>query len=725
VNKLARWCFHHRWTVLITWVVAVILVAGIGHSAGSKYANNFTFPKTDSGDALNLLKSSFPSQAGGSDQIVIQAKSGKLTDPATEAAVTAMLKKVETLPQVAGTTSPYSARGEISKDGTIGLGAVNWTVQDNNVDKSSADAVIKAAQSIDSSSVQVQLDGNAITNATTKSGQGLSDILGIGFALVIMIFAFGSLLLPLLPLLSALLAIGIGSSVDELLTHVLSIPSFAPIVAVLVGLGVGIDYALFILTRHRNELKAGRSPEEAAVLALDTAGRAVFFAGITVCIALLGMFALGVSFLYGVAVSAALVVALTMLASITLLPAMLGFVGMKALRPNDRATLAATGYIPPSPGFWERWARFIEGRSRILAVFALGVIVVVALPFFSMHLGLSDSGNNPKNSTTRQAYNLLAKGFGPGFNGPLELVAEIHGAADLTHFNQLTAAIKTEPGVVAVSSTTVSPNGDVAIANVYPTTAPENVATSNLLRRLRDTAVPEAEAGSSLVVHIGGATALGVDFSHVISQKLPFFVGIVVVLAFLLLACVFRSLVIPLTASIMNLLSIGGALGVMTAAFQYGWGKTILSLSENGPIDVFVPVLLFAILFGLSMDYEVFLVSRMHEEWVKTGDNREAVTEGQAQTGRVITAAAIIMIFVFGSFIFGGSRVIEEVGVGFASAIFLDAFVIRTVLVPALMHSFGRYNWWLPDWLDRILPRLNIEGETPPPIEPTRVSASV
>jgi putative drug exporter of the RND superfamily len=541
-----------------------------------------------------------------------------------------------------------------------------------------------------------------------------------------MIFAFGSLLLPLLPLLSALLAILVGTSIDDALTHVIAIPSFAPIVAVLVGLGVGIDYALFILTRHRNELKAGRSPEEAAVLALDTAGRAVFFAGITVCIALLGMFALGVSFLYGVAVSAALVVALTMLASITLLPAMLGFVGMKALRPNDRAAVASNGFIPNAPGFWSRWATFIEGRSRILAVFALGVIVVVALPFFSMHLGLSDAGNDPTSSTTRQAYNLLAKGFGPGFNGPLEVVAEIHDPGDLTRLDQFLADAKTQPGVVSVSpKATLSPSGDVAIAEIYPSTPPEDVATANLLHRLRDSAVPKAESGSSLVVHIGGATALGVDFAHVISQKLPLFVGLVVVLAFILLACVFRSLVVPLTASVMNLLSIGAALGVMTAAFQYGWGKSLLSLSENGPIDVFVPVLLFAILFGLSMDYEVFLVSRMHEEWVKTHDNRKAVTAGQAQTGRVITAAAIIMIFVFGSFIFGGNRVIEEVGVGFASAILLDAFVIRTVLVPALMHTFGRYNWWLPSWLDRVLPQLNVEGAELPPEPEKRIPVSV
>jgi putative drug exporter of the RND superfamily len=719
VRNLARWCFRHRWTVLIAWIVAVIVIGGIGNAIGSKYANNFSFPQTDSGDAVKLLQSAFPSQAGGSDQLVFQARTGKLEDPAIRSSVTGMLAKLDHLPYVANTTSPFGPRGEISKDGTIGLGTVNWTVQDNDVPKAAAQRVIDTAQSINGPDVRVELNGSAIENVVTKDTQSTSDILGIAFALVIMCVAFGSILLPLLPLLSALLAIGVGTSINDALTHVMSIPSFAPIVAVLVGLGVGIDYALFIVTRYRNELKAGRSPEDAVVLALDTAGRAVLFAAITVCIALLGMFALGVSFLYGVAVSAALVVALTMFASITLLPAMLGFIGLKALRRKDRAAVAAHEVVPSPPGFWDRWAKFIEGRSRILAVFALGAIVVIALPFFSLNLGLSDAGNDPANSTTRQAYELLSEGFGPGFNGPLELVGEIHGPTDLAHFSRLVDEVRTQPGVVTASPVIQSPSGQVAIATVYPTTAPEDVATANLLKHLRSSVVPPAVAGSSLVVHIGGATALGVDFAHVISEKLPFFVGIVVVLAFLLLTAVFRSLLIPVTASLMNLLSIGAALGVMTAAFQFGWGKTLLSLSEKGPIDVFIPVLLFAILFGLSMDYEVFLVSRMHEEWTKRHDNRAAITAGQAQTGRVITAAAIIMIFVFASFIFGGSRVVKEVGIGFASAILVDAFLIRTILVPALMHTFGRYNWWLPRWLDRVLPRLNVEGsEQPEPPEP-------
>jgi RND superfamily putative drug exporter len=423
------------------------------------------------------------------------------------------------------------------------------------------------------------------------------------------------------------------------------------------------------------------------------------------------MFALQVSFLYGVALSAALVVVLTMLASLTLLPAMLGFFGMKTLRRSERRRLEAEGpQVEREQGFWWRWARQLQGRALFLSVAALAVVVVLALPYFSMRLGLTDAGNNPTSSTTRQAYDLLARGFGPGFNGPLQVVAEINSPADRARFAGYVQSLGDLPGVAAVVPPRVSPNGRAQVAIVFPTSAPQAVQTTQLLHRLRGT-VPAAEAGSTLNIHIGGPTAIQEDFARILAHKMPQFVGVVVILAFLLLMVVFRSLLIPLVASIMNLLSIGAALGVMTAAFQWGWGKSLLGFTRAGPIEVFLPVLMFAILFGLSMDYEVFLVSRMHEEWVRTGDSQRSVTVGQAETGRVITAAALIMILVFLAFILGGQIVIKEVGLGFAAAIFVDAFVIRTVLVPALMHVFGRANWWLPGWLDRILPTLHVEPE--------------
>jgi RND superfamily putative drug exporter len=696
---------------LLLWVVALVVFGGIDRAVGASYANNFSLPATDSSRALDVLKAHFPSQAGDSEQIVLQAKSGTLHDPAVQAEVTAMLERVANLPHVRSVTSPYGAGGQISADGTIGLATVYLDALAQNVPKAAVSKLISTAKAADSSVLNVQLGGNAIEN-NRQSQQPTSEALGILFALIVLFFAFRrSFLCALLPLISALMAIGLGTSIIGILTHVLAVPQFGPILATLVALGVGVDYALFIVSRHRTGLLAGRTPEDAAVTALNTSGRAVLVAGLTICIALLGMFALQVSFLYGVALSAAFVVVLTMLASLTLLPAMLGFFGLKALRRSERRQLEHDGPQPEEvQGFWLRWSERLANRAGILSILSLGLIVVLALPFFSLRLGLDDAGNDPASSTTRQAYDLLAKGFGPGFNGPLQVVGQVSSPADRARFADFVNSLESFPGVARVVPPRSSPDGKAEVAIVFPKTAPQAAQTTTLLHQLRHAAA-QAEAGSPLVVHVGGVTAIGEDFSHILAQKMPQFVGVVVVLAFLLLMVVFRSLLVPLVASIMNLLSIGAALGIMTAAFQYGWGKSILGFTRAGPIEVFVPVLMFAILFGLSMDYEVFLVSRIHEEWIRTGDNEQAVTRGQAETGRVITAAALIMILVFASFIFGGELVIKMVGVGFAGAIFVDAFIIRTVLVPAVMHVLGPANWWLPGWLDRILPRVHVEPE--------------
>jgi RND superfamily putative drug exporter len=723
---VARWCFRKRWLVLAFWLIALLVFGAADRTVGAKYANNFSLPATDSSRALDILRTQFPAQAGDSEQIVVQAKTGTLNDAETRAEVEAMLARVAELPHVRSVTSPYELGGQISKDGTIGLATVNLDALAQNVPKSAVDQLISTAQSSDSSVLNVQLGGNAIQNSQ-NSRQPTSVFLGVLFALVVLFFAFRrSLLCALLPLISALMAIAVGTSIIGLFTHVLSVPQFGPILATLVALGVGVDYALFIVSRHRNGLLAGRSPEDAAITALNTSGRAVFFAGLTICIALLGMFALQVSFLYGVALSAAFVVALTMLASLTLLPAMLGFFGMKALRRRERQRLLADGPQPEEvQGFWRRWAERLSGRAEILSVVALGLIVVLALPFFSMRLGLTDAGNDPASSTTRQAYDLLAKGFGPGFNGPLQVVAEVKSPGDKARFASFVDSLQGQPGVARVVPPRTSPNGRAQVAIVFPTSAPQDAKTTALLHRLRH-AVPAAVAGTTMAIHIGGFTAIGEDFSHILASKMPFFVAVVVVLAFLLLMVVFRSLLVPLVASVMNLLSIGAALGVITAVFQWGWGKSLLGFTKPGPIEVFVPVMMFAILFGLSMDYEVFLVSRMHEEWTRTRDNERAVIVGQAETGRVITAAALIMILVFLSFVLGGQVVIKLVGVGFAAAIFVDAFIIRTVLVPSLMHVIGPANWWLPGWLDRILPRVHVEPdditEAGPPLEPVGAS---
>ncbi len=717
---LARWCFRHRKIVLPAWLIALVLVGGIAKSAGSTYTNNFSFPSTDSSRALDVVKANFPSQSGDSDQIVVQAKTGTLHTPEVQSAVNEMLTNVEHLSFVTGVTSPYSS-GLISKDGTIGLATVQLDKQAQNISSAEAKELIKTAQAVDHTLINVQLGGQAVQQGENQGGGSSDFIVGALLALVVLFFAFRrSFLCALLPLLTAVVAIGIGTSFIGILSHVFSVPQFATQLAELIALGVGVDYSLFIVNRHRRELLAGRTPEEAVVRALNTSGRAVFVAGLTVCIALLGMFALGLTFLYGVSVGAALVVLLTMLSALTLLPAMLGFYGEKALSRRDRKQLRrdAEGQLGPdqrasrggSP-FWEWWAAVVERRSAILSVLGLALIVVVALPFFSMRLGLADSGEDPSSSTTKQAYDLLAKGFGPGFNGPLQVVGEINGPEDQARFDSFIAQLKTTPGVAAVQPPRLSPNGKAVVAFVYPSYSPQAVQTTDLVNHIRGE-VPNATAGSSLAIHVGGTTAGGIDFSKVLSEKLPLFLAVIIVLAFLLLAAVFRSILVPLTASIMNVLSIGAALGVITAAFQFGWLQPVLGFSRAGPIEVYLPVLMFAVLFGLSMDYEVFLVSRIHEEWVKTGDNRQAVTRGQAETGRVITAAALIMILVFLSFsLINNSLVIQEFGIGFSAAIVIDAFVVRTVLVPSVMHVLGPSNWWIPKWMDRTLPTFHIEAE--------------
>ena len=533
-------------------------------------------------------------------------------------------------------------------------------------------------------------------------------------ALIVLGIAFGALFAAVTPIVTALIAIGIGYALSGLLSHVLAIVSFAPILGVLIGLGVGIDYALFIVTRHRSGIRAGQSVEDAAASAINTAGRAVLFAGLTVAIALLGQFALGLSFLYGVAVTATVTVALTMLASLTLLPALLGFIGMKVLSRRERRRMSTSGPQGEArtTGLWYRWSRSIERHATPGAVIGLLVMVAVALPVFSLRLGLDDAGTDPASSTTRQAYDLLAKGFGPGFSGPFELVAAIKSPAEVAKFSRVLETASHVPGIVRATPPTVSPSGSAAVGLLYPSTAPQATRTTALLDQLRSTVLPAAEAGTGLHVLVGGVTATQVDFSNALAGKLPAFIAVVVVLAFLLLMLVFRSLVIPAIASVMNLLSVGAALGVMNAVFGWGWGSSILGINGTAPVEVFLPVIVFSVLFGLSMDYEVFLVSRIHEQWVSTRDNASAVTSGQAVTGQVITAAATIMILVFLSFLLNDSIIIQQFGVGLAAAIFIDAFIVRTILVPSLMHLCGGANWWLPGWLDHLLPNVHIGSET-------------
>jgi RND superfamily putative drug exporter len=735
MRALAGWCVAHRRIVVTAWLAALIGLSVISQSIGSSYKDSFTLNGTQSFEALNLLKKVAPKASGDREQIVIAVTQGKVTDPAVRSRVDAMLTKLAALGDVASVASPYAAAGasQISSSGQIAFANVTLTKQAVKITSAQSKQFVDTARAGAGDGIQVEIEGQV---AEAANGQSISTTgIGAAAALVVLFLVFGSLLAATLPLLTAGIALGSSTAMISLVSHVLNMPSFSSELSLLIGLGVGVDYALFIVTRFRQGLQRGKSKELAIVDALDTSGRAVMFAGITVCIALLGMFALGVSFLYGVAIAASIAVLFTVIAALTLLPALLGFFGTRVLGRKARRNLAA-GQLTTndeSPG-WGRWARTIRARPALIAGIAAVLMIALAIPFFSMRLGSADAGSDPSSTTTRKAYDLLAKGFGPGYNGPLQLVAEVKSPAQQAAFAKVTQAVARTKDVVRVTAPRLIPGAPgepgVATADVYPSGSPQDASTTHLLHTLRNTVVP-ASSGDGIQVLIGGQTAIFNDFSGVLSNKLPLFIGVVVLLSFLLLTAVFRSLLIPAVAAVMNLLTAGASFGVITAVFQWGWGASLLGIDKTGPIEAFVPVMMFAIVFGLSMDYQVFLVTRIYEEWHRRGDNREAVTRGLAATGRTITAAAAIMVLVFGAFILGGERVIELFGLGLAGAVFLDALIVRSVLVPGLMLLAGKANWWLPKSLDRIIPHLNVEGSVhddpvppaAPPVTPALVTA--
>jgi RND superfamily putative drug exporter len=715
---LARWCFAHRRIVLGAWLLLFLVTVVASTVLKADYRSTFALPNTGSQNALNLLSSEFPALSGETDTIVFHTTTGTVNDASIKPRIETILANLAKQPNVSAVgnfyTLPAGAPPQISKDGTIAFASIVFNQQGDTLPTASVKSVITTAQADNRNGLDVQLEGIAIGSASA-SGTDTSTLIGVVAAAIILFLAFGSVRAMLIPLIAALLALGVGTSVISLLSHPVSIVSVAPTLALLVGLGVGIDYGLFIITRHRAGLVHGRTPEQAATTALNTSGRAVLFAGTTVCIALMGLVLLGVSFLNGLAYGAAIGVAFTVLAAVTLVPALFGFFGLGVLNRKEKKRLHDTGPVAEEvSGAWLRWARIVEKRPVILCAVAAVAMLALSSPVLSMRLGQSDQGSDPPDTTTRQAYDLLAKGFGPGFNGPLLLVAAVNNATPkqaIATLEGLDATLRTTPGVASVSPVVPAPSGKAAVLQVYPTTSPQDAATTDLVNTLRTTVIPKAVAGSPIQVYVGGATATGIDFSDVLSSKLPLFIGVVVLLAFLLLLTAFRSILIPLVASLMNLLAVGAAFGVVVGVFQFGILGGVIGIGKDGPIDAFMPVILFAILFGLSMDYQVFLVSRMHEAWTHTRDNREAVTLGQAATGRVITTASSIMVIVFVSFIFGGVRIIKLFGVGLSAAVLLDALVIRTVLVPALMHLLGKSNWWMPGWLDKHLPRLSIEAE--------------
>ena len=714
MQKLARWSFTHRRLVAAIWLLAVMAAILGSKVVGSRYRDDLKLPGTGSATAADLLHRAAP-RAGDVDEVVFAVRTGSITDAVIAARIRPVLASISRLPHVSSVASPYANARQISADHTVAFATVTFDTDGRLVPTAATRAVISTARSAAADQLDVALNGLAVseTNKPSIGGAGF----GIAVAAIVLFLAFGSITAMALPLVTALVSLGAGLGLIGMLSRAISMATFTTQLASLIGLGVGIDYAMFIVSRYRQSLLAGSDPEDAAATSVNTSGRAVLFAGATVCIALLGMFALGVSIFYGVAIAAGLAVLITLLAALTLQPALLGFFGRRVLPRRLRAAgpIAAQG----DSARWSAWAMRLRRSPVTFAAAGTLALVVLAIPLLNLRLGFSDASNDPPTSTTRQAYDLLARGFGPGFNGPLQIVGRLSDPADAGAFSAVLSAAARQPGVAAVSAPSSFGSGvdRVEAAQIYPTTAPQDPQTADLVTRLRDDVIPAAAGGSGMQVAVGGVTAVDVDFSHRLAQRMPLFVAVVVVISALLLAMVFRSVLIPLVAAVMNLASVAAAFGVVTAVFNWGW----LGIARTGPIEPFIPVIIFAILFGLSMDYEVFLVSRMYELWHHTRDNAHAVTSGLVRTGRTITAAAAIMFAVFASFVLGDDRIVKLFGLGLASAVLIDALIVRTLLLPAIMLLIGRRNWTLPRVLDRLIPTVPVE---PPDEDAARPEAA-
>ncbi|MEV6284550.1 MMPL family transporter [Kribbella sp. NPDC051770] len=717
LHRIAGWAQRHAGPAIALWLVALIAVTAASQLVGSAYENDTSLPGTESQRVIEVLEQHQPRGTADELQIVL---AGDMNAPATKARVDAMLAEVRGMPHIAEVADPYAGQGMLAEDGRTAYSTV--TLDGTGTDPEAVRAIIAEAQNAAQQGLQVELGGDVVREAAESAG-GAAEGAGILAALVILVFLFGSLLAATLPLLTAVFAVGSTLGLLVLASHLFTVPDYTAPVMMLVGLGVGIDYALLIFSRYRSELRKGAERRRAAEIALDTAGRSVLFAGCTVVIALLGLLALGLGALQGMALGVTLTVLMTMLAAVTLLPALLTLFGKRI----ERSVLKHAARARRTPGDgWRKLAGVVQRRPWTPLLLGLTALVVLCLPVLDLRLGFADAGTDDQAKTTRRAYDLLADGFGPGFNGPLIVVTEVVRPADVARVAE--AAQRTlagEPGIAAVTPPQPSPDGQIATMVVFPTSAPQDEATVRLVGKLRTETLPaiaaraggtgsgeagasgETGAGVSGVTYlVGGSTAAAEDFAGAVSSRLPIFVGVVVGLSALLLLVVFRSVLIPLKAAVLNLLSIGAALGVITLVFQHGWFG-----AQPGPIEAFVPVMIFAIVFGLSMDYEVFLISRIHEEWRRSGDPIQAVREGLANTGSVITAAAAIMIVVFGAFLLSPDRMLQQFGLGLATAVLVDALLIRCVVVPSVLRLLGNRAWWLPSRLGRLLPTIALERD--------------
>ena len=746
LSSLARFCVRHkRIVVFAIWIPLAFAMVFASSAIGTEFRTEMSMPSSEAREAEELLAKANPNQGGISSQLVFRVKSS-IDDPQVKKAISDAIAAVDAIDNV-DISSPFSLQNQISKDRKIAFSEINVPRKNLEEYKALGDEIKIATAPARAAGVELGYGGAIFEEVALPE----SEALGILAAIVILVLAFGSVIAMGLPISVALIGLIIASSIVGLISHFISMPDAVTSMVGMIGLGVGIDYALFIVTRFREGLHDGLSVEEAVVESIDTSGRAVVFAGITVIVAALGLLTIGLSFVTGLAIGMATAVAVMIIASVTLLPALLAMVGERIDTTSRAAVISLSAFV--ISGFiavftknvmvlavgvglavasqltrfivpalriaiphraqndhqntiWWRWSRVVQRKPWVSFLASSLFLVVLTVPMFSIRLGFGDAGNAPKTADVRKAYDMLSEGFGPGFSGPLYLVVTGDTVNEPEKMKSFLSVVNTTPGI-AYAGVAPMKNNEVALVVAYPTSAPQDEATTDLVHELRDTVIPS----TGVAAQVTGFTAGSVDFSDYLAKRLPFLIGIVLLLSFLLLMAVFRSVLVPIKAVLMNLLSVGAAYGIIVAVFQWGWGAGLIGVGKAGPIEAWVPMFLFAIVFGLSMDYEVFLLSRIKEEFNRTGDNTTAVADGVAATARVITAAALIMVCVFGAFVLGDDRQLKLFGLGMAVAVFLDATIVRMVLVPATMELLGARNWWMPAWLDRLLPQINVEGE--------------
>jgi RND superfamily putative drug exporter len=749
--RLSTWAVTRPARALLAWVLLLLAVGALAARFGGEFNDSFELPDTESATATELLTQTAAADAASGNQalVVWSPSQGQADDPAAQQAIAPYLEDLAALDAVTCVQSPFGAVGTgcetpqappldqlppeqaaalqqaleaaqratspVSEDGSVAYATLTLGGGVGDVSPEDAKAVLALVEQADEQTdLAVGASGSALGFAETAPS-ALGEIVGVSVALVILLVAFGSLVAAALPIVTALVGLAGGLSLVVITAAFLDVATFGPTLAAMIGLGVGIDYALFITNRYRQSVQAGHDPRSAALESVRTSGRAVAFAGTAVIIALLGLLVLGVSFFYGLALAAAATVLMMMLGALWFLPALLSLLGDRALAVRMPWARRTQEWHPEGGGF-AHYGRLLQRRPWVPLVAALAVVLVVAAPMLSMRLGFSDDGGRPESSPLRVGYDLMAEGFGAGVNGPFFVATVLKTEGSQAEAAAAVAALEQTPGVARTLPSAemlplaLQPTDGVLPIQVVPESAPQDEATTQLLDRLRDETLPELREDTGVYAYVGGVQAITSDFTSVLAAALPLFLAVVVGLGFLALVILFRSILVPLTGAVTSLLSLAAALGITTAVFQWGWGAPLIGVESTGPIFPFLPVMVFAILFGLSMDYQVFLVSRMQEEWNRTGDNLVAVRRGLAGSGRVVVIAALIMASVFLAFVPSPTAEIKVFGVALGAAVLIDAFVVRLVLVPALMTLLGRANWWLPGWLGRVLPQVQVEG---------------